>query len=174
HVVTIFRDAGATNVTWIWSPNVVGYTVRDPLAYYPGNDWVDWVGMDGYNDGRPWITFTQTFSATYARLVGLGKPMLVAETASTEGASTAAKADWIRAIAPAVQSMPAIKAVIWFDLNRPRGVWRLDNSAPAAAAFADLLTKQPNPSCPPRQWTTSCYEARSAVTTDGNINAPSR
>ena len=49
HVVSIFRAAGASNVRWVWSPNIYASrstTTRPFAAYYPGNAWVDDVGLD--------------------------------------------------------------------------------------------------------------------------------
>jgi beta-mannanase len=44
----LFAAAGARNVTWMWSPNVT-YPGAAPLAgLYPGDDYVDWVGLSGY------------------------------------------------------------------------------------------------------------------------------
>jgi len=48
HVHDVFVAQHATNVTWVWSPNV-GYDGSAPLpALYPGDDVVDWVGLSGY------------------------------------------------------------------------------------------------------------------------------
>jgi len=49
HVHDIFTKLGVTNVTWVWSPNVE-YGGSIPLSeLYPGSNYVDWVGIDGYN-----------------------------------------------------------------------------------------------------------------------------
>ena len=51
HVVGVFRQDGATNVKWVWSPNV-DYNGSYPFAsYFPGDSWVDYVALDGYNWG---------------------------------------------------------------------------------------------------------------------------
>ena len=54
HVWNIFKQEGVENVTWIWCPNNGSSPAESwntPDAYYPGDDYVDWVGMDGYNFG---------------------------------------------------------------------------------------------------------------------------
>jgi len=48
HVVNYFRSAGVTNVKWVWAPNVDGGD-GSMAAYYPGDSYVDYVGLDGYN-----------------------------------------------------------------------------------------------------------------------------
>ena len=56
HIHGIFTAAGACNVTWVWDPNV-SYSGSAPLeAWYPGDDVVDWIGIDGYFTG-PDVTF---------------------------------------------------------------------------------------------------------------------
>ena len=51
HVVSVFRGEGAANVKWVWSPNVDNGDY--PFArYFPGDSWVDYVALDGYNWGR--------------------------------------------------------------------------------------------------------------------------
>ncbi len=50
HVVSIFRQEGAQNVKWVWSPNV-NYGDYPFYKYFPGESWVDYLGLDGYNWG---------------------------------------------------------------------------------------------------------------------------
>lgn len=54
HVVGRFRGAGAMNVRFLWCPNVDwSGSGRPALAnLYPGDEWTDLVGLDGYNGGR--------------------------------------------------------------------------------------------------------------------------
>ena len=56
HIVDLFRREGATNVKWVWAPMNYSFpneSWNDWAKAYPGNDYVDWVGFDGYNWGRP-------------------------------------------------------------------------------------------------------------------------
>src|SRR5690242_20162185 len=84
----IFTSLGVTNVTWVWSPNI-DYSNSIPLReVYPGNAYVDWTAMDGYNWGNigphHWETFSQVFQQTYYDILGItSKPLMIAETAST-------------------------------------------------------------------------------------------
>lgn len=139
HVVSIFRGAGASNVRWVWSPNVEGSAEVQPFAaYYPGDAWVDDVALDGYNaaavKGSPWLTFSQVFAPSYQSLTRLtGKPLFIAETAcSEEGGS---KAKWITAIPSALrQQMPRVRALVWFNLDKEAN-WTLGSSASSLQAF---------------------------------------
>jgi hypothetical protein len=54
HIHDRFVAAGATNVVWAWCPNVTDTdgSNQTTLDYYPGDSYVDWTGVDGYNWGR--------------------------------------------------------------------------------------------------------------------------
>src|SRR5579862_6709740 len=59
HIHDIFIASGATNVVWAWCPNVTDTPGgnRTTMDYYPGDSYVDWTGVDGYN----WGTSTSDF-----------------------------------------------------------------------------------------------------------------
>jgi hypothetical protein len=143
HVVSIFRAAGATNVRWVWSPNVYSNnSVAVPFQpYYPGNKWVDYVGLDGYNwgavNGSGWCSFLNVFSSSYNQITKLtNKPVMITETASTELGGN--KAAWIRAIPNALQTrMPTVRALIWFDQNKETD-WSLNSSPESESAFRSI------------------------------------
>ena len=50
HVVTVFRQQGAGNVTWLWTVNVIDARagIPSPARWWPGGSYVDMVGIDGY------------------------------------------------------------------------------------------------------------------------------
>ncbi len=145
HVHDIFTKQGATNVTWVWCPNIV-FPGNIPLEkLYPGSAYVDWIGMDGYNwayvgKGHQPKTFSQLFQHTYDILLGMSlhKPMMVAETACTN--TQVNEANWITD-AFTVQLpkyFPQIKAFIWFNQNKETD-WRVESSASTQKAFANAV-----------------------------------
>ena len=140
HVVSIFRAEGATNVRWVWTPYVEGsqYPFR---RYYPGDRWVDWAGLDGFNWGKPFASFAKIFDDSYRRVVKMTeKPLMIAETGSVEGSGNA-KAIWIRrALRRALPRLAHIRALIWWSDVHPDGTdWRIDTSASALQAFGTSL-----------------------------------
>jgi beta-mannanase len=144
HVHDVFSGAGATNVLWVFSPNVdsvPGDAWNQWSNYYPGDGYVDWMGFDGYNwgtvmTGTSWRTFTNMTSAIYAGLAAKGKPIMIPETASTELGGD--KGAWITAVLPALKtSFPAIKALVWFHMNKETD-WRIDSSPQARDAFVPM------------------------------------
>jgi mannan endo-1,4-beta-mannosidase len=143
HVHDLFVKAGATNVTWVWSPNVL-YDESIPIAaLYPGDAYVDWVAMDGYNGGAnaaqptAWRPFASIFRTTYRAMAQIAptKPMMIAETASTE--LRGSKAAWItRALRILPADFPRIRALLWFDWNVDSQDWSVSSSQASIGAFA--------------------------------------
>ncbi|MEV6596418.1 glycosyltransferase [Actinoplanes sp. NPDC051346] len=122
HVHDIFRAAGATNVSWVWSLNS-GYGINRPYSpdkFYPGDDYVDWLGVSGMNWGtaQSWSTWTDAgtiFAGDYKQLRKFGKPIMVSEVATvSQGGDQAA---WItKALDTFRKTYPLIRAVVWFNL----------------------------------------------------------
>ena len=140
HVVDIFRAEGATNVAWIWAPNV-SYAGTTPLApLYPGDGYVDWIGVDGYNGGTDlpwggWLTFAQIFGSTLAEIAAITttKPVMIGETSSAEAGGS--KASWITDFFAELRSRPQIQGFVWFNHNKETD-WRVQSSEAARLAFA--------------------------------------
>jgi Glycosyl hydrolase family 26 len=152
HFHDVVEAQGATNVTWVWCPNV-RFTESTPLTYlYPGDEYVDWTCADGYNRGSNpikssgWTKFYPLFSPTYSSLLNLApeKPVMIAETASTELGGS--KAQWI-ADAYSTQlpiKFPKVKAISWFNWNIPVGEsrwdWPIESSESAQTAFSNVIS----------------------------------
>ncbi|CAG0928124.1 Endoglucanase H [Thermoflexales bacterium] len=144
HVHDIFTEVGASNVTWVWCPNVEHAEAIPLEGLYPGDAYVDWIGMDGYNwgseQGQPigWQSFQEVFGATYARLIELSpnKPLMIAEISSTETGGS--KAEWITdaLVEQLPKNFPQVKAVVWFNWNTDEMDWVIESSPAAQAAFA--------------------------------------
>jgi beta-mannanase len=152
HVHDIFDEVGTQNVTWVWCPNVIGPKSSIPLGrLYPGDDYVDWVCMDGYNTGAnparsgvSWQTFEDIFAKTYSilQIIAPTKPIMIAETASTEMGGS--KAEWIqdtftRALP---KRFPEVKAVVWFNWNIRGMDWVIESSPSAQNAFAESVASR--------------------------------
>jgi hypothetical protein len=143
HIHDIFTSVGATNAVWVWSPNatdVPDASWNHWTRYYPGNAYVDWIGIDGYNWGtsRPWSSWTsfahlvQPIYSTYAGR----KPIMVAETGSAEHGGS--KAAWFSSIGKVLPTrFPAIAALVYFDADKEVN-WTVQSSAAALASFRAL------------------------------------
>jgi beta-mannanase len=136
----------------MWSPNVRAPIWFDPnplASFYPGDAYVSWLAMDGYNWGLygeqmwqvPWHTFTQIFQPTYNEMISTvssAKPVMVAETASTPGSGSTDKANWITQMQNDVPTLfPNIQAVAWYN-TLAGATWQYDADPLSLDAFAAL------------------------------------
>jgi hypothetical protein len=146
HVHDIFTQVGATNATWVWCPNVDPEGKMQNLsALYPGDAYVDWTGLDGYNWGtnpaRPdrWRSFDSLYSSTYKKITGTiapSKPLMISEVGSTEYGGS--KAAWIKDMLAKVPSAyPKIRGLLWFEKFDDGMDWPIETSSSATAAFAE-------------------------------------
>jgi len=142
HVHDLMAEEGATNVVWVWCPNVTDEpraTWNQALNYYPGDDYVDWTCVDGYNWGSTnggWQTFQEVFADVYETLATKGKPIMIGEMASAESGGD--KGAWIDAIIPTLKDeFPMIKGLVWFDIDKETD-WRISSSPEAEAAYVRL------------------------------------
>jgi hypothetical protein len=144
HVVGIYRADGATNAEFVWAPNIDDGGI--PFSqYFPGDEWVDDVGLDGYNwgsafesTGHKWLGLGDTFSSSYATLTQLSsKPVIFTETASAEIGGD--KAAWIRRgfLNELPQRFPRVTGVIWFNVQKESD-WRVDSSQASLEAFREV------------------------------------
>jgi beta-mannanase len=145
HVHDIFTSVGATNATWVWCPNVDPADKLQNLAsLYPGDNYVDWTGLDGYNWGmnpsssKRWMSFGQLYNSAYRRIsesIAPSKPMVIGEVASTERGGS--KASWIEEMLKDVPTdYPKIRGLLWFDKYEEGMDWPLESSSSATDAFA--------------------------------------
>ncbi len=150
HVHDIFAAEGANDlVVWLWAPNRVNKipSQPDPVAFYPGDEYVDWVGMSGYyRPGDPAPTFDDTYGATLPllRAAGPGKPIFLAEIGATEVGGH--KDEWITSLFDGLTrpENSDIVGIGWFSLTvtsggedgRTTNDWRLNSSPQAIRAAA--------------------------------------
>jgi hypothetical protein len=154
HIHDIFKEVGATNVSWVWALNIINEDMTPAASLYPGDQYVDWVAIDGYNwqyfPGSIWQGFAEIMEPTYRELerVAPAKPVMIAEFASAEYLGdpdpNISKALWIQD-ALQVQiphHFPRVKAIVWFNWNDddPDNAWPITSSPEAAAAFAQAIS----------------------------------
>jgi beta-mannanase len=144
HVHDVVQSEGASNVTWVWCPNIdPNHMFTSYSALYPGDAYVDWTCLNGYNWGRnQWLTFNQIFAKSYRELLSLApdKPIMIGEMSSNERGGS--KGAWITNALS--QELPRryqrIKAVLWFNwLISQDGrlwPWEIESSAASQKAFA--------------------------------------
>ncbi|MDR6971921.1 glycosyl hydrolase [Leifsonia shinshuensis] len=161
HVHDIFQQEGANSlVVWVWAPNIVNNLPASHKApgyleaLYPGDAYVDWVGLSGYlrppyksdND----FSFDYTFKASLDKLRSIAsKPIMLAEIGASE--TDGHKATWITSLFQSL-GKPENSDIIgfsWFNLAvtsyvegvRATNDWRIDSRADSLSAFITGLTR---------------------------------
>jgi hypothetical protein len=135
HIVTLFRARGVNNVTWLWTLQADEPGTGPVASWWPGQQYVTWVGIDGYYY-RPSETFFSIFGQTIAQVRMLtGLPVLLSETAVGPQAGQAAK---IPGLFASMREYGTL-GLVWFDIAQHDGLyhqaWHVGDDPAAAAAF---------------------------------------
>ncbi|WNO74178.1 glycoside hydrolase family 26 protein [Streptomyces sp. NBC_00306] len=160
HLYQRFQELGADNVVWVWT--VSGYLGSADVMkqLYPGDAYVDWIGMDQYNyfgchDTTDWKTFEDSQRPTYDWLlenISAKKPLMMAEFATAPDLADADRQrGWYTEIPEVIRTMPRVKAMVHW--NRPTSEERkcdlTVNEGPALAGYReaglDSWFRQPVP-----------------------------
>lgn len=135
--------AAATNVRWMWCVDAALTHQNRLTDWYPGDEFVDSFGVDGYNWGatRPgssWREAEEIFDAALAQIVRLanGRPVLISEVGCAE--SGGSKPDWITTFVDYVRGQPDVTGFIWFDHDKETD-WRIGSTPRSAAAMRSAL-----------------------------------
>ena len=143
-VVDIFRAVGASNVSWAWVVNSYPQPTDEPVsAYWPGDDYVDWVGADIYDVSPPhWL------DGPYGLAVAHHKPFFVGEFGIRHEFSVLTptqQQNWLGSMFDYFESHADVKAISYFNYcYRPGAVhvkWD-----PARSVYLDngQVNYQPN------------------------------
>lgn len=122
YIFELFDDYGVENCIWVWNPHdntFPDFQWSYYANYYPGDDYVDMVGMTGYNTGNyypaeVWREFGDIYKDLYEEYLAVfTKPLLITEfAASTCGGDRKA---WVGDMLDQIDDYENIKAVIWFS-----------------------------------------------------------
>jgi len=119
HVHLIFQKMNATNVLWVWSPHI---SMPWFEYYYPGDEWVDWIGTGvlNYGDAAPWSrwwTFHQIVEKAYPALLKLHKPIMITEFGTVTSGGDAGQ--WYaQAFRDVHEKYGAVRSIIFFNKTR--------------------------------------------------------
>ncbi len=165
HIVTIFRQEGARNVTWLWTINIIDTQdnhIPIPTPWWPGKSYVNWIGIDGYYYG-PTDSFAQIFGPTIVDVRAFSNDqILISETGATNAAGQSAK---ITDMFAGIRTY-GLRGFVWFDANSTdasNGVvprWRLSSPAALAALRRNWEAFMRHPGAPGRQHPSSASSSR--------------
>jgi cellulose synthase (UDP-forming) len=140
HVRRIFREEGARNVVWVWSP-----WGPPPETLYPGGEHVDWVGVSVFNygafsDDGAWHSFEYLYEPIYRAALRFERPLMIAELATVSlGGSPA---DWYAAALRRITtSYPETRAIVVFsnpvDRTLPGSIvdWSIEENTEVLSVF---------------------------------------
>jgi hypothetical protein len=149
---------GAANVSFVWNPGLAGNLNLSFLQqYYPGAQYVDWVGVDGYSRpvptelmGNP-IAANPTFPTLFTSIVNLlstnfPDPIMIGETGATNQENTPThQAVYLQGALTALQTPPFadVGAFNYYDatnnlLQGDDGTWTLTTASGGFQAFAAM------------------------------------
>jgi hypothetical protein len=142
HVYGVFQQAKATNAVFVWCPNLWSGPNGTPTAdWYPGDAYVDWMGVDAYPQSAPvntimdlpdGLTDTAKFAAAHH------KPLMVGEWApNLPEPDTAAAMQLIPDYA--AQYPKTVKALVYFDFTGGGKDYTLVDHPVGAAALRKII-----------------------------------
>lgn len=130
----------APNILWVWAP-AAGQDDVDLADVYPGDEYVDYVGVTGYGRPNESATAEGTFGDWYAAVRKItDKPAIISET----GASGKHKVEWIRSLPDFLDEHRDIEGFIWFNTTPQTtgatGHYALDDSD-SQRAFSSVIKR---------------------------------
>jgi hypothetical protein len=135
HVVDIYRAQGVTNVLWVWNPNCQSSGFYDQDAYYPGDNYVDWVGIDMYqfyDTADPDAQMTHLYNQYASRKpIGIFEWGTNAQDFGQPISTDASRAAYMEKFFNAVESRPDIKLIEYWYI----GVFKFDTSTPLTTSM---------------------------------------
>jgi hypothetical protein len=138
HVWTVFHQVGATNVSFVWCPSVSASAAhKTDLYFYPGGDYVGWIGADVYDRPQVTATFAQQFGPFYQYWLkhAPNKPFILSETGAV---GSTAQVSWLHEIQSALTvKLPGSSATPFTQVH---AVCYVD-----AVALANYILKQGTP-----------------------------
>ena len=123
YIYQIFEEEGANAYTiWVWNPNersFPDYKWNYEYNYYPGEEYVDVIGITGYNtgtyyEGETWRSFDEIYEPIYERtLENYDKPIMITEFGCSSAGGD--KKAWAEDMFSRIGSYDQIKVAVWWD-----------------------------------------------------------
>jgi len=150
-VYDIFQDKVlcSDDIRWLWSINAETTADVDVAAYYPGDAYVDWVGVDGYNfggsqDWSVWRNPESVFERAFKKVRDISDaPLSVPEFGCSSirdgNIDPVAKSSWV-ADTFGLFNKWNVRLASWFNINKETD-WRvLDFATNADRRYPDKIS----------------------------------
>ena len=128
HLIDTIRSAGAANITWVFHLDAAQSPAADWNRfenYYPGSDYVQWIGVSCYGPQKPRdskeenMSFREKFDPVYPRIIKLApdKPIIIAEFGCTRGYPYVKAEDWDNAALSDIltKRWPGVRGFSWWN-----------------------------------------------------------
>jgi beta-mannanase len=144
HIHAIFTKLGVSNVRWVFSVNWEDLPKENNnfLLYYPGDSYVDYIGIDGYNWGNTqpwsrWMSFGEIFTSRYQEIISnMKKPVILSEFGSASAGGS--KGVWIEEAMERISRLDKITGFVIFNVDKEAD-WQFKEGTPAAEALKQAL-----------------------------------
>jgi len=141
HMHDIFQEIGANDNT-VWCPhfidNTVSYNPQNFDMFYPGDEYVDWIGFSVFAanfNRKTGESFDNLFSRTYkeVRRKYPNKPIAILEL---DAENNSFQTNWIRRTFISIKAKyPAVKLYIWYNSGMAGGF-----SGPGMEAYGQAIS----------------------------------
>lgn len=122
YIYNIFKENAVDNVLWIWNTNhksFPNFSWNNAFMYYPGDEFVDIVGLTAYNTGNyykgeEWTSFDELYLDYYKEYDRIfEKPLMITEFGSSIFGGN--KVKWVEDMFKSLENYPGIKVAIWWN-----------------------------------------------------------
>lgn len=155
YIYKIFEKNEVSNVLWVWNPNhksFPNFSWNRDLMYYPGDEYVDIVGLTAYNtgnyyEGESWNSFDELYLEYYKEYERIfDKPLMITEFGSSIFGGD--KVKWVEDMFKSLEKYPGIKVAVWwngidFDVNKNEArVYKIDRPKEVLEIFKKYISQK--------------------------------
>jgi len=162
HIIQICRDEDALNITWVFhldSESTPDTAWNKMENYYPGNEWIDWIGISIYGAYTPQTVYINIFNKLidnlYPRIIKIApeKPIIIAELGTTKNNLILDQVNWTRNALTAITSLryPNLAGFSWWNERwqndgdpKHDTTMRVQDNPELIMLFQDLIGKNQN------------------------------
>lgn len=122
YIYNIFKEHNALNVIWVWNPNgksFPDFNWNSEEMYYPGNEYVDVLGLTLYNtgnfyNGEEWVEFSELYTPLYEKAMKqYDMPFMITEFSCARKGGN--KEKWTEQMISEIERFPNIRFAVWWN-----------------------------------------------------------
>jgi len=153
HIIELFRAQEVKHITWLF--HITMYTTEpnevwnEPKMYYPGDEYIDWIGVSVYGELYPALHYWDSFDEVMERddaykkvlEISSNKPFAILELGVTDNSPDGSKKEWLERAFASIKSAKYIpfKALNYWhenwDNNGSMTLLKIDSSVEVLQTF---------------------------------------